>query len=145
MMKLYPRCCNFGEFKFSLTQEKNMNCDKWTVQDAALSESFPTQNDSDSCGVYVCLYATLLLKKAVLDEKLYKEDYTIRRPVLLEFLENTFFKENHPFGLKLMLILRNLDETILTIASAEENSDGENLERHKTFLRDPTFFMDCTW
>lgn len=122
-----------------------MNCDKWTVQDAALSESFHTQNDSDSCGVYVCLYVTLLLKKAVLDEKLYKEDYTIHRPVLLEFLENTFFKENHPFGLKLMLILRNLDETILTIASAEENSVGENLERHKTFLRDPTFFMDCTW
>lgn len=122
-----------------------MNCDKWTVQDAASSESFPTQNDNDSCGVYVCLYATLLLKKAVLDEKLYKEDYTIHRLVLLEFLENTFFKENHPFGLKLMLTLRNLDETILTIASAEENSVGENLERHKTFLRDPTFFMDCTW
>lgn len=44
-----------------------MNCDKWTVQDTALSESFPTQNDSDSCGVYVCLYVTLLLKKAVLE------------------------------------------------------------------------------
>lgn len=41
-----------------------------------------------------------------------------------------------------MLLLRNLDETILTIASAEENSVGENLERHKTFLRDPTFL--CT-
>lgn len=118
-----------------------MNCDKWTVQDAALSESFPLRTTAK----YVCLYVTLLLKKAVLDEKLYKEDYTIHRLVLLEFLENTFFKENHPFGLKLMLILRNLDETILTIASAEENSVGENLERHKTFLRDPTFFMDCTW
>lgn len=44
-----------------------MNCDNWTVQDAASSESFPTQNDSDSCGVYVCLYVTLLLKKAVLE------------------------------------------------------------------------------
>jgi hypothetical protein len=36
--------------------------------------------------------------------------------------------------------LKNLDKTILSIASADENSVGENLERPKTFLRDPTYF-----
>lgn len=54
-----------------------MNCDKWMVQDVVLFEFFFIQNDSDSCGVYVCFYVILLFKKVVLDEKFYKDDYII--------------------------------------------------------------------
>lgn len=41
-----------------------------------------------------------------------------------------------------MFVLKNLDETVLSIlfASAEEIIVGENLKRHKIILRDPTYF-----
>lgn len=144
--EIISKMLQFLRIQIFLNTGKNMNCDNWTVQDAsASSETFPTQNDSDSCGVYVCLYVVMLLKKAVLEAL----QRSLHNPST-RFAGNIgeyVFKENHPFGLKEMLLLRNLDETILTMASADENSVGENLERHvhRTFLRDPKFFMDCTW
>jgi Ulp1 family protease len=74
-----------------------MNSDEWIVKDASSSESFPTQHDNDSCGVYVCLYSTLILKRVVLDE-IYEQGYAIRQLVLHNLLQNMFFKHNHPFG-----------------------------------------------
>lgn len=119
---------------------KKMDFEEWIVKEAALSESFPKQNDCESCGVYVCLYATLILKRAALDRKIYGQDYTIRQLVLLELLQRTFFQQKQPFGLKEILLYKNLDETVLSIASADENSVGESLKRHKTFLKNPSYY-----
>lgn len=67
--------------------------------------------------------------------------YTTPQLVLLSLWQNTCFKHNHPFGRRDMFLFKILDEIILSITSAKENSVGEVWKTQNLFAWSNIFLL----
>jgi hypothetical protein len=131
---------HYLNLQFFFHTGKQMISREWIIKRAAATASFPKQNDRDSCGAYICLYIEMLSRCAVLEPMGNEQDISIRRLILSRLLEETFFGQPQPFGLKELFLYRELDALVFSIATSDHTSEGRNLERHKFFLKDPTYF-----
>ena len=120
---------------------KKLEVKEWQVIDASLWPEFPKQSDYSSCGIFVCLYIRQILMKKQLNQSSLGQDQSIRKFIANEVLQVCYFGQRQDFGLKEVMLMKDLDEIIVPIISADETSVGpKQFARHQSFLKDPLNF-----